>query len=185
MVLRNTPTSYGATARTLHWATALLVAGLMSVGLYMTRLEFSDWKVRVYSWHESVGVLVFALTILRLGWRLYSPAPPLPPAPWIEHLAARASHGFLYAALFVQPILGWLGSNAFGFPIVWFGILPLPDPFGKDEAIGRALLSAHSWLAYAMLAVLAVHAAAALYHHFVRKDRILARMLPGLRPPRD
>jgi cytochrome b561 len=185
MVMRNSPTAYGAAAKTLHWASALLVASLFALGLYMTRLEFSDWKVRVYSWHETIGVCVFVLTVLRLAWRLYSPPPPLPPAPWIEHLAAHATHLFLYAALFVQPILGWLGSNAFGFPVVWFGLVTLPDPVGKNEALGRALLTAHSLLGYTMLLAVLVHAGAALFHHFVRRDSILARMLPGVRPRAD
>jgi cytochrome b561 len=182
MVMRNSPTAYGAPARTLHWASALLVATLFGLGLYMTRLDFSEWKVRVYSWHETIGVCVFVLTVLRLAWRLYSPPPPLPPAPWIEHFAAHATHLFLYAALFVQPILGWLGSNAFGFPILWFGIVPLPDPIGKNEDLGRALLTAHSILGHAMLLAVLAHAGAALFHHFVRRDSILARMLPRAKP---
>ncbi len=182
MVMRNTPTRYGAPARTFHWLTVLLVAGLFGVGLYMTRLEFSDWKVRVYSWHETAGVCVFLLTLARLGWRLYSPPPPLPPAPWIEHLAAEAAHWFLYFCLIVQPILGWLGSNAFGFPVVWFGLVPLPNPLPKDDDLGRLLLGAHSLLAYAMGITLLIHAGAALYHHIVRRDSILVRMTPWIKP---
>jgi len=181
MVMRNTPTRYGAPARSFHWLTVLLVAGLFGVGLYMTRLEFSEWKIRVYSWHETVGICVFLLTLARLGWRIYSPPPPLPPAPWVEHLAAHAAHYFLYFGLIVQPILGYLGTNAFGFPVVWFGLVELPVPLPKNDAVGRVLLTAHAWLAYAMGAVIAIHAGAALHHHFMRRDSILSRMTPGVK----
>ena len=185
MVTNATHTAYTQTARGLHWLAALLVAMLFGVGLYMTRLEFSDWKVRVYAWHEWTGLVVFVLTGVRLAWRRFHPAPPLPPSAWIEQAAASATHAILYALMFVLPILGFLGTNAFGFKVVWFGLVELPDPIGKNEALGRVLLATHAWLAYAMMALAAIHIGAALYHHFGRRDGILRRMLPGLAPRGD
>lgn len=182
MVMRNTPTRYGAPARIFHWLTVILVLAMLALGLYMAQLDYTDWKLRVTVWHETIGVFVFLITLARLGWRLYSPPPPLPPAPWVEHMAAHAAHGFLYFCLIAMPLLGWMGSNAYGFPVMWFGVIPLPNPLPKSDALGEILLGAHALLAYAMVAAILVHAGAALYHHIVRRDPILTRMVPGLKP---
>lgn len=182
MVMRNTPKHYGKTARIFHWLTVLLVAAMFGLGLYMAQLDYTDWKLRLTVWHEAIGVLVFLITLARLGWRLYSPPPPPPPAPWVEHMAAQAAHYFLYFCLLAMPLLGWMGSNAYGFPVMWFGVIPLPNPLPKSDALGAILLGAHAWLAYAMGAAILVHAGAALYHHFVRRDSILTRMTPGIKP---
>lgn len=184
MVRRDTPRVYSRTARSFHWLTALLLAMLFGVGTYMTRLDFSDWKVRVYSWHEWTGLVVFVATGMRLAWRLLHPPPPLPPSPFIEQFAAHATHWAMYALMLLLPVLGFLGTNAFGFPITWFGVLPLPDPIGKNEALGRVLLYLHVMFAWLLAALLALHVAAALFHHFARGDGILSRMLPGLKPRR-
>lgn len=183
MVRRDTPRTYDGIARSIHWLTVLLVAMLFGIGFYMTRLDYSDWKVKVYSWHEWTGLTVFLLTGFRLAWRLLHPPPPLPPSAWIEQLAAHSTHMLLYGLMLVMPVLGYLGSNAFGFPIRWFGVIDLPDPIGKNEALGEALLLAHVWLGWLMGATLLLHAGAALFHHFVRRDPILTRMLPGVKPP--
>jgi len=183
MVRRDTPQAYDGIARSIHWLTVLLVAMLFGFGLYMTRLDYSEWKVQVYSWHEWTGLTVFVLTGVRLAWRLTHPPPPLPPSAWIEQLAAHATHAILYALMLVLPVLGFLGSNAFGFPVKWFGLVELPDPIGKDETLGEALLLAHAWLGWLMGAALLLHTGAALFHHFVRRDPILGRMLPGVKPP--
>lgn len=185
MVTKHDAPAYTPVARGLHWVTAMLVALLFGVGLYMTRLEFSDWKVKVYAWHEWTGLVVFVATGLRLIWRRLRPPPPLPPTPWIEEMAAASVHAALYVLLFAMPILGYLGTNAFGFKVVWFNLVELPDPIGKNDALGRLLLAAHAWCAYAMAALLALHIGAALHHHFRRRDPILARMLPGLRRKSD
>ena len=185
MVTKHDASAYTAVARSLHWLTAILVALLFGAGLYMTRLEFSDWKIKVYTWHEWTGLVVFLGTGVRQIWRRLHPPPPLPPTPWIEEMAAASVHAALYALLFAMPILGYLGTNAFGFKVVWFNLIELPDPIGKNDALGRLLLSAHAWCGYAMAALLALHIGAALHHHFSRRDAILSRMLPGLRRPSD
>jgi len=185
MVRRNTPRTYDGIARSFHWLTALLVAILFGLGIYMTGLDYSDWKVQVFSWHAWIGLAVFAFTGLRLAWRLLHPPPPMPPSAWIEQIAAHATHAILYFLMFAMPILGYLGSNAFGFPVKWFGLIDLPDPIGKNEALGEALLLAHVALAWLMAATLSLHAGAALFHHFVRRDPILGRMLPGVKPRRS
>ncbi len=184
MVRRDTPRDYDTIARSFHWLTALLVAMLFGIGLYMTRLDFSEWKVTVYSWHEWTGLTVFVLTGLRLAWRLLKPPPPPPPSAWVEQIAAHATHAVLYGLMFALPVFGYLGSNAFGFPVKWFGVFDLPNPIGKNEDLGEKLLLVHVGLAYLMAATLAIHVGAALFHHFVRRDPTLGRMLPGVAPRR-
>ena len=185
MVRRDTPQHYDATARSFHWLAGALVLCLFAIGLYMTGLDFSDWKVRVYSWHESVGLTLFVLTLVRIVWRLRNAPPPLPPSPWIEQIAAYASHAGLYALLLVIPAIGFLGSNAYGFPVRWFGLVEFPDPIGADEGVGETLLWVHAALAWLFAGIAALHTLAALNHHFLRRDNILRRMIPSLRPRRD
>jgi cytochrome b561 len=185
MVRRNTPRHYDATARLFHWIAAALVLSLFAIGTYMTGLDFSDWKVGLYTWHESIGLTLFLLTLARLVQRFRRPPPPLPPSAWIEQAAAQASHVALYALLVTLPVVGFLGSNAYGFPVRWFGLVGLPDPIGSNEAVGELLLWAHAMLAWTLAALIAVHIVAALYHYIVRRDSILQRMIPSLRVRRD
>jgi cytochrome b561 len=149
----------------------------------MVELALSPAKLRYYSWHKWVGVTVFTLSALRLLWRLGHPAPALPPAmPQWERRAAHASHRLLYALFFAAPLSGWLFSSASGFQTVWFGVLPIPDLLGKSRELADILKLVHKSLVYSLGAVVAVHAAAALKHHFHDRDDVLTRMLPFLKP---
>ncbi|QDF98293.1 cytochrome b [Azoarcus sp. DD4] len=176
-----TPTArYNRTAIALHWLIALALAAIFGLGLYMHELPLSPAKLKLYSWHKWAGVTVFVLVAIRLGWRLAHPAPALPatmPAPL--RLAAGAAHGLLYLLMFSIPLSGWLMSSAKGFQTVWFGVLPLPDLVGKDAALGDALQGLHFALNMLLAAIVAGHAGAALKHHFLDRDDVLTRMLPG------
>jgi cytochrome b561 len=101
-----------------------------------------------------------------------------------ETAAARGSHLLLYLLLFAVPLSGWLMSSAKGFQTVWFGVLPLPDLLEKNPALGETLAQLHATLNYLFLGVIGLHVAAALKHHFLDRDDVLARMVPGLRPRR-
>jgi cytochrome b561 len=98
-----------------------------------------------------------------------------------ERTAALAVHWLLYALIFLVPLSGWLMSSATGFQTVWFGVVPLPDLIGKDKELGRLLLDVHERLNYLMLVLVGGHIVAALKHHFIAHDRILALMIPVLR----
>lgn len=173
------PTRYSAPAIILHWTTALLIFGLLALGLYMTGLRLSPEKLQLYSWHKWAGVTVFLLAVLRLAWRAAHRPPPLPDAmPRPLRLAAHAAHAVLYLLIFAIPLSGWLMSSAKGFQTVWFGVLPLPDMIGKDRELGDLLQSVHWTLNMILLAMLALHAGAALKHHFIDRDGTLRRMLP-------
>jgi cytochrome b561 len=144
----------------------------------MTRVIEGDMKLRVYGWHEWVGVTIFAATIARMLWRLRQPPPPidLPPA---ERMAATLVYVAMYIVLLVQPIVGWIMSTAFGFPVVYLGIVPLPQIVEADRALAEQLQRVHFALALLLAALFAAHLAGILYHHLIRQDGVLARMLPG------
>jgi cytochrome b561 len=178
--LTRTITRYGAVAQLLHWWIAALVLIMLSLGYYMADLPLNPRKLEVYQLHKSTGITIALLAALRLLWRLSHPPPALPATirPW-ERRAAGAVHGLLYAMLFVQPLIGFLHSNAVNFPIVFWGVVPLPPLIAPDEALGETLVGLHM-IGGTLLAILVIlHVAAALRHHFVLKDDVLRRMLPG------
>lgn len=175
---------YTSTAITLHWLMALGLIGSFALGLYMTELPLSPDKLKLYSWHKWAGVSLFLIVLVRLGWRLTHPAPPLPDSVLpLLRLASAATHAALYVLMIAVPVSGWLMSSAKGFQTVWFGVLPLPDLLAKDKALGDALVTVHETLNYVLLAIVVLHVVAALKHHFVDRDVVLVRMLPGLRQP--
>lgn len=170
-------TTYTPVAKGLHWLMAVLILGLLALGIYMSELPLSPQKLQLYSWHKWVGVTVFLLVWLRLAWRLTHRPPALPEgmSP-LMRLAAHAGHAALYGLMLVIPLSGWLMSSAKGFQTVWFGVWPIPDLVGKDKALGDFLQQAHEALNWLLMLTLAGHVAAALWHHFVLKDDTLRRM---------
>jgi cytochrome b561 len=176
---------YTGVAVALHWLVALLVLGSFVVGTYMVALDLSPWKLKVYSWHKWTGVTIFLLVALRLAWR-FSHRPPALPASvpqWQRHASAIA-HALLYLLLLAVPLSGWVMSSAGGFPVVYFGVLQLPDLVGKDKGFFELMKSVHYGLNKALLALALAHVAAALKHHFLDRDDVLARMVPFLNPRR-
>jgi cytochrome b561 len=173
---------YPPLARALHWATVVLLLVLFGLGISMTRWVADEQKIRVYSWHEWAGITVFALTALRLVWRLTHQPPPLAVPAW-EKLAAGTVYAAMYVILVAQPIIGWVMSTAFGFPVVYLGLVPLPGPVSEDRELAERLQGVHEALAVVLAALFAVHLAGVLYHHLVRRDAVLSRMLPSASPP--
>ena len=181
--MNGSPQRYTATAIALHWAVALLIFGAFAIGLYAVALEVSPQKLKLYSWHKWIGVTVALLVVARLAWRLWHPAPALPPgmARW-EQFVASGTHVVLYVLLFALPITGWLMSSAAGFPVVYFGVLPLPDLVAKNKELADVLKTVHYWLNKTLLVLIVLHVAAALKHHVLDRDDVLTRMLPFLKP---
>jgi cytochrome b561 len=169
---------YTPIARALHWTTAVLLLVLFGLGISMTRWVADENKIQVYSWHEWVGITVFALTAWRLLWRLTHPAPPIDVPRW-EKAAAAAVYAAMYLVLIAQPIVGWLMSTAYGFPVVYLGVLPLPAPVSEDRALAERLDQLHVTLAVLLALLFAAHVAGVLYHHLIRRDSVLNRMLPS------
>ena len=171
---------YTKTAKGLHWLMPVLFFGMLGLGFYMQGLPLSPDKLKLYSWHKWVGVTVFLLALFRIAWRVTHQPPALPSSmPRLMQIAAHAGHHMLYMLMFLIPLSGWLMSSAKGFQTVWFGILPIPDLLEKNKLLGDLLQTVHVSLNYLFIAVLIGHIGAALKHHFIDKDDILTRMLPG------
>ncbi|MBU6502019.1 MAG: cytochrome b [Burkholderiaceae bacterium] len=155
---------------------ALLIVAGFGVGLYMVELRLSPLQLRLYSYHKWIGVTVFALLVPRIAWRVrHGPSLPVAMPAW-ERAAASAVHLLLYLLMAAIPVSGWLMSSALGVSTVYLGVWPLPDLLGRNEALGLVLQALHHILNDALLALVALHVAAALKHHFVDRDDILVRM---------
>jgi cytochrome b561 len=172
-------TRYGGFAIALHWLLAVALVVSFILGLYMTGLPLSMQRLKLYNWHKWAGISILALSFLRLFWRLgHRPPADLPMPAW-QAAAAHATHHLMYVLFFAVPLVGWAYTSAVGFPVVVFGVWPLPDFVPRDKALAEQLKPWHAWLAYLLAAATVAHVAAALKHHFIDRDGLLARMLPG------
>lgn len=175
------PARYTATARWLHALLGLTLVGLIAMGLYMTSLPFSPLRLKLYNWHKWVAVLVLALSVVRLAWRLTHRPPELPVSirdrmPAWQRFAHHGTHLALYSLFFAVPLLGWAYSSAAGFPVVLFGVLPLPDWVPASPELAEQLKPLHRLAAYGLAALMALHVAAALKHALIDRDGLLRRM---------
>ncbi len=171
---------YTGVAIGLHWLLALGIVVTFCVGFYMADLKLSPTRIRLFNYHKWAGVTIFALSLLRLGWRMTHQPPALPAGgPAWQDAAANWVHRAMYLLFFVVPVMGWLHSSAAGFQVVWFGVLPLPDLLSKDKALAETLGDVHGALAFTLGALVVVHVAAALKHQLVDRDQLMRRMMPG------
>ncbi len=177
----DTPSSaYSLTARALHWITAALVLTTIPLGVVIVNEWGGPLQDPLYDLHRSIGALLILVIMVRLGYRLTHPPLPLPDdIPPVQRLAARATHWALYGLLVVQPFVGWAATSAYGAQIVVFGLFELPPILSQDRALSDRLFVVHALIGGAIACLVAVHIGAALYHHFVRGDRVLMRMITG------
>ena len=180
------PARYSGVAIALHWVLALALLGMVGFGLYMADLPFSPARLKLYNWHKWAGVCVLVLSLARLLWRLTHRPPELPAAmqaamPAWQKLAHHGTHAALYALFFAIPLLGWAYSSAAGFPIVVFGVLPLPDWVPVSPDLAEALKPLHKWAALTLTALVGLHVAAVVKHQLLDRDGLLWRMWPGHR----
>ncbi|HEY1097143.1 MAG TPA: cytochrome b/b6 domain-containing protein [Alphaproteobacteria bacterium] len=178
-MLRNTLSNFGTIAKTFHWVMALMIIGLLGLGLYMTRLDLSPQMFKLYGLHKSFGITVLVLAALRVLWRLSNVHPlPLATHQPSEKILARIAHFLLYVAIFLMPLSGWIMSSAKGFSVSVFGWFTLPNLFKPDEAVAHLFAEIHEYSAYALIILIGLHAAGALKHHMIDRDDTLRRMFP-------
>ncbi|WP_374318499.1 cytochrome b [Pseudoxanthomonas kaohsiungensis] len=179
MSLKNTD-RWGATSQLLHWTIAVLILSIGAVGLVMGELPRSPKWFWVYTLHKSLGLTVLALVLVRIAWRLYAGAPPpVEGTPRWQARLASLTHGAIYVLILAMPLSGWLYDSASGLrPFRWFGLAEVPKLSPPHEALADAMHETHELLFWVLIALVIGHAGAALYHHFVRRDATLARMLP-------
>ena len=171
---------YNLVAQIFHWVIVALFCWLFYLAFVMTDLPLGPEKFKLYNLHKSLGITILLLTLLRLGWRRMSPPPPLPESmPDWQRRAASVSHFLIYFLVFVQVIAGIVHSWAADFPIVVFGLFRIPSPIAPSEALKVAMNWAHFIAGWSFFILLLTHILAALHHHFVVKDDILLRMIPG------
>jgi cytochrome b561 len=171
---------YTLTARVLHWVTAAMVLTMIPIGIAMANADFGDAQDTLYHLHRSIGAILLPIMLGRLLWRLRHPAPPLPSdiLP-LQQFAAHATHWALYVLLIVQAMVGWIATSAYRAPILVFWLFELPPIWPVDQPFSEWMFWLHRFLGIVIVVVLCAHIGAALYHHFVRRDRVLMRMISG------
>ena len=180
---RDDEARYDGVARFLHWLVVLLVIAQFMAGWAMPDVRKDSLPVGLIAIHLGVGTTLLAAMVARLIWRLTHRPPPENFLPGLNVLS-RLSHFALYALLVAVPLLGWANASSRGWRVRLAGVTNLPALTGNGSSFGHALGNVHGLLAWALLAVIILHVAAALFHQFVLKDRILRRMAPWPSPPR-
>ena len=179
MSLKNPVDRWGVVSQAFHWLIVVLLVVMAYLGLTMTDLPTSAHKANVYALHKSIGLTILALVVLRLAWRLYAGRPHevdgMPP--WQQRIAS-LTHAGLYLLLFAIPLSGWVINSTSGFPLRWFGLVHVPAIAPRDKALNALSKDVHEVLFWTLVAVAAMHAAAAVYHHRIQRDATLVRMLP-------
>jgi cytochrome b561 len=178
-VVRHDIESWGATAKLFHWVMAALIFAQIALGLAAVSWRISPTKLNLFVWHKSIGMLILALLVLRLLWRLSRRAPELPwEMPLWERAAAQLSHFLLYVLMIALPITGWVIASASNVPFQIFWRIPLPAIVAPDKALADLFATIHGWLVTLLAVALFAHIGAALRHHYVKRDTVLTRMLP-------
>lgn len=186
------PSRYTTVAIALHWAIAALIFANLFLGWRMGFLKGLS-QFDMFQLHKSVGITILLLSVARLGWRLLNPPPALPAAMrgW-ERLAAHAAHWAFYAIMIVMPLTGWamVSVSPYNIPTLLFHSIPWPHlplihdlPMDHRKAIEAGNGTVHMVLAFGAVALIALHVAAALKHHFIARDGLLGRMIPGFKIP--
>ena len=182
MPARNSSLRYGAVAQFLHWSIVLLLVIQVTLGKIADDLPVGFERLVMMSRHKSLGITILGIAVLRLAWRWIDAPPAPPPMPRWQNFASKFAHWGLYALLFALPLTGWLMSSAANRPVSWWGFLQLPDFIAPDAALEDFFEEAHELLVNVLYALVGLHVAAALKHHFIDRDGLLLRMLPGRRP---
>ena len=171
-------TRYSQTAMAIHWLVALGIIAAIAMGVYMVALPMSPARLKLFNWHKWLGVSILGLSVVRLVWRLTHRPPADLPMPIWQLRAAHVAHWVMYLLFFAVPLSGWAYSSAAGFPVVLFGVLPLPDLVPPAAPLAVVLKALHVTLAFSLGAVVALHVVAVIKHQLVDRDGILSRMNP-------
>lgn len=180
-MIQNTSSSWGSVSRAFHWVLGFAIIGMLAYGAWMNHIPARPDRFFYRSIHADIGYVVLLLTVLRLIWRGVNPTPELPAdtTRW-QRILARVSHGALYAVTILVAMLGWAHSGARDKNYSdWFGLFRVPQFTSPDKATADAFEDRHIFFAYVLLALVVLHLGAALWHHFVKRDRVTARMIDG------
>jgi cytochrome b561 len=176
MALTNAP-GYGIVAKILHWTIFALLAVQYAIGSIMPHIGRRTQDTGWVAWHFSVGAAILFFIVIRLAWRLFHPVPALPTVTAWERVLSGITHWALYALVLIMSLLGWAATNSRGWDVKLFGLVTLPALAPNGSRWGHQAGDIHDWLLYVLLAFILVHVAGALYHYFVKRDQVVARML--------
>jgi cytochrome b561 len=181
MKWRNTDSYYGLVAQLLHWSVVVLILTQFTLAMIFQDMPLGLEKIAWIVRHKAVGMTILGLACIRLLWRLFNPAPPLPAhmKPY-ERWGAHASHVLLYILIFAIPLSGWIMSSLAGIPVGYFGLFDIPVLTSPDKTLVDISKQVHHWLNYLLVVVACLHIGAAFYHHGFKQDDVLIRMLPGV-----
>jgi cytochrome b561 len=166
---------YDPFARLLHWLVVLLLVAQYVVAWTMPGIHRGTQPVGLIVVHLDLGAFIIAVMIVRVVWRIVRKEPEVVDGTPLTRGIAYLTHGLLYLLLIVQPVMGWANASSRGWQVTLFGV-NLPPLVPTGSALGHTLGDAHRLLAWAMLVLIGLHVAAALYHHFLLRDRVLRRM---------
>ncbi|WP_042303709.1 cytochrome b [Paraburkholderia kururiensis] len=175
----STPHKYDPFSRLLHWLIFVLLVIQFIVAWTMPGIHRGTQPAGLITWHLELGTAIVAVMIVRLIWRAVRPEPAPAEGSAMLRSVARLTHGVLYLLLIVQPLMGWANASSRGWSLTLFGVIPLPPLSAQGSALGHELGDLHGALAWGLLGLIGLHVAAALYHHFVLRDGVIRRMLPG------
>ncbi len=176
-MLKNTKTTYGSLAKFFHWTVFFLVAFMLVLGFFMDDVSDKTLKGEVFNIHKLIGLTILLLMLLRATWASINPKPILFNAARWEYFLERLMHYTLYVVLIAMPLCGWVGSVSGGYTPHLFSLnfnLPIP----QNKSLSDICFTIHNTLAVVIIVLVSLHILAALYHHFIKKDNILLRMMP-------
>jgi cytochrome b561 len=159
----------------MHWLVAILIIIAFGIAFYMDDLPFSLDKIKLINYHKWLGFMVLIFFIPRVLSSVYGYSKII--SNNLEDKIANLTHKLLYLAMFLTPLFGWLMSSAKGFPIVLFGIIPVPDLISPNKELGHLLGETHEVIAFSLLALLIVHISGAIFRQCIKKDSVITNMI--------
>jgi cytochrome b561 len=179
MTPHNGPKPYHPVTKVLHWLVFLAVAAQYAVGEFMPHIGRNAQYQGLDALHIMLGGAVLALIVVAITWRLTHPVPQLPELPGWQRAAAFLTHWSMYIIILAMTLLGWAATDYRGWPVTIAGVVPLPAIAHKGDGWAHTAGDIHTFLVNVLLALVALHVIAALYHQFVVRDGVMKRILPG------
>jgi cytochrome b561 len=176
-----TQKSYGTISKALHWGIGITVIAMITIGFLMADMSDSPLKWKLFFYHKATGFTILWLAVIRLWWRLRNPVPTQPNSmPQWQVFLSDVTLWILYALMFIMPLSGITLSIMGGYTVDYFGMFTIPAIFKGATEMSQIGFMIYTYGAYALIGLVTLHVLAALYHHFIRKDHVLKRMLPNV-----